>query len=374
MRAIKLIFLAVMGTLLVLPAAEMIFPFIKLVPLQENRRLTQLPSLLKLMGEGRARLAPWINGWFDDNMGFRPLLTRINNQIDYSIFDYSRNVLVGKNGWLFETGWVDEPVKLERQGDQLQQQLADKIIELTQYLAARNIKLVVVSVPYSSTVYPEALPAAAPRIPKPSQFDKFTAFLKTRKDLLYVDGMDALIPHKDERIFYMTDVHYDPFGGYQVARAFVRAIAVSEGRSDPWTADMPFTTVTGWDGGVLAHFLSVFKTPVEPPYPGNGAGFDPKNPSEGGSFVSGPQPFEFVYRNKPGLDRLPPIMVVANSFVDWWLAVGAWENFSAVYRIRATPNDVGYFLKDIPPDTRYFLLLILEPQMGYLTSAQIPSP
>ena len=192
-------------------------------------------------------------------MGFRPLLTRISNQIDYSVFGVSQNVVVGQKGWFYDPGWLFDQVYQERGGDRLQQQARTKIVQLATYLAKRNIKLVVVSVPLSSTLYPEFLPAGAPRIPRPSQFDKFAEFLKGRQDLLYVDGLDALTPQVDGRVF-MTDHHYNQCGGYFV-RALIRTVAASEGRDDPWI-DVHFKTYPGVSGA-FSRFLSAFVTPQE---------------------------------------------------------------------------------------------------------------
>jgi hypothetical protein len=252
-RITKVAFITVMSVLLVLPGVQMVVPFVHVPILQEYRRLAPFPDLSKIINEKSARLAPSINKWFDDNMGFRPILTRVNNQIDYSLFGYSRIALIGRNGWFYEPIWISDLVAQERQGEQLQREVQQRVVAIAEYLARRNIRLVVVSVPLSSTLYPGFLPSGAPKIPQPSQFEKFTSFLKTRNDLLYVDGMDVLSPYKDMQLFFKTDHHYNPCGAYLIARALVRTIGAAESRAnDPWEHDADFDLREDWSGGAFA--------------------------------------------------------------------------------------------------------------------------
>jgi SGNH hydrolase-like domain, acetyltransferase AlgX len=376
MRATKIIFLAAMGALLVLPGAQMIFRFFDIPLLQEYRRLTPFPDLTKTFTEMHGRLSKPINEWFDDNVGFRPLLTRINNQIDYSLFDYSRNVIVGKDGWFFDKGWLLHQVEHERQGDELQKKVEDRIVEIAQYLARRNMKLVVVTIPLSETVYPEFLPASAPLVPHPSRFDKFNAFLKSRSDLLVVDGLDVLLPQKSERLFFKTDIHYNPRGAYLIAEAVVKTISAADGRNDPWRQEMRFSPVHNWHDGMYRRFLSILANPPVEDYLGNDdeTSFDEKHPPRGQTFEAGTLPFETVYHNDPSRpDRLPAIVLFGNSFSDWFVGLGMYENFKAVYRARGIGSELGETMRQAPDDARYFVFQLTEPFYDSLTGAEIPA-
>jgi hypothetical protein len=373
MRITKFAFVAVMSVLLALPAAQMIHPFVDIPSLSENRTLTPFPDLMGVIRHEHARLAPRINKWFDDHMGFRPLLTRISNQIDYSVFGVSQNVVVGQKGWFYQPSWLFDQVYQERGGDRLQQQARTKIVKLATYLAKRNIKLVVVSVPLSSTLYPEFLPAGAPRIPRPSQFDKFTEFLKGRQDLLYVDGLDALTPHKSMGVFFTTDHHYNQCGGYFIARALIRTVAASEGRDDPWDRDVHFTTYPGFSGAFV-RFLSTFVTPQET-FCGleQESSVDYKNLPAGQSLVEATPPFEYVYRNDDSRkDKLPPTVFFGSSFLDWLPTVGVLEYFSRIYRFRSDGAGIDRALDAMPADTRYFVLLFIQPYFRNLTKLEVP--
>ena len=46
--------------------------------------------------------AAGLNAWFDDRVGFRDLFIRAKNQIDYTLFDTSKKVWIGSDGWLFD--------------------------------------------------------------------------------------------------------------------------------------------------------------------------------------------------------------------------------------------------------------------------------
>ena len=54
----------------------------------------------------------------DDRSGFRDLFIRMKNQIDYSIFNVSRKVYVGSEGYLFNRNLTDGRLDLERISEQ----------------------------------------------------------------------------------------------------------------------------------------------------------------------------------------------------------------------------------------------------------------
>ncbi len=85
--------------------------------------------------------------WFNATAGFRPLLVRLRNQIDYSCFHLAHGTTVyGKGGYLF----LDESMKSfigQTFDSALLCRRTDTIVMLRKYLAARNIPLLYVMAP-----------------------------------------------------------------------------------------------------------------------------------------------------------------------------------------------------------------------------------
>jgi hypothetical protein len=373
-RTIKVAFIAVMALLLALPGLQMIYPFVGIPGLEEYRRLAPLPDPGLLFSVHHASRSSALNAWFNDNMGFRPLLTRFNNQVDYSAFAYSRRLLVGKDGWFFDREWIEKQLNQERLGERLQQQLREKTLMMSRCLAERNVKLVMVSIPASWTVYPEFLPADAPKLRKPTPLETFSAFLKTRADLLYVDGADVLIPAKSRGLYLKTDHHFNEIAAYLLAQALASKIAEAEGRPDVhWEREPHFVPIRNWSGN-LERFLSVFDPPLETNYATDAAStYDDKHPPAGQSFTPGPPPFEFTYRNDVAGDgKLPPIVIFGNSFADGFVPVGMYEFFRGVYRVRGIGQDeLEPALRSTPGDARYFVFQFIEPYLDALADAKI---
>jgi len=98
-------FLGCLTLALVLPLLQTLYPIFGPVvaPLEERRAPSRFPSPLLLLGT-TGEFAAALNNWFDDRVGFRDLLIRTKNQIDYTFFRTSKKVYIGSNGWLFLRG------------------------------------------------------------------------------------------------------------------------------------------------------------------------------------------------------------------------------------------------------------------------------
>jgi SGNH hydrolase-like domain, acetyltransferase AlgX len=189
----RLVFIGVFVAMIVAVWIQMLIPFAHTRPLDEYRKPAPAPDIIGIVASGHS-VAATINAWFDDRMGFRSFLTRLSNQIDYSIFGYSKNVLIGKDGWLFDRDFFTAGLAASRASDNLDVE-RKKLASLAEPLERKNIRLVVVSTPAKETVYRELLPVGTPPGPSVSEFEKFRAYLKTRdgQDWIYIDSRDILM-------------------------------------------------------------------------------------------------------------------------------------------------------------------------------------
>jgi hypothetical protein len=83
-RRIQQAIVCVFVALTVFPLVQMIYPIVRISPIDENRTLAPAPDFFKIIVNGDGRVAAELNKWFDDRIGFRSFFIRLRNQIDYS--------------------------------------------------------------------------------------------------------------------------------------------------------------------------------------------------------------------------------------------------------------------------------------------------
>jgi hypothetical protein len=243
MKAIKLIFVVAIVGLVLLTVVQSLTSFPPVAPLKEYRRPAAPPDVAATLIHGDGRLAAGINAWFDDRIGLRPFLTRFANEVAYSVFGYSRKVLIGKEGWLFERATSDALVSHERlvQGLELDRL---KLDALAAYLQRRDIKLIVISTPAKEATVTGPLPVDAPRLPADRRFEKLRELLKTDdgKRWLYIDSKDVLEKAHigANEAYHRTDLHMTAEATELIARALLDRIAESEGMTWRWQPRMAY--------------------------------------------------------------------------------------------------------------------------------------
>jgi hypothetical protein len=370
----RLGFVGIVAALILLAIAQTITPIVTILPLEEYRSPAPRPRVFQTLLHGDGRLAGQINAWFDDQMGFRALLTKLSNQIDYSVFSYSKKVIIGEKGWLFgPSDWL-QSVLHARLGGDLKVERA-KLNELKEFLKRRNIRLVVMSTPSKETFYREYFPTARLPGPKVTEFEKFRSYLKSGdgRDWIYIDSQDILAKAKagGEDMYLRTDPHLSSIGNFLVAKEMVKRIALAEGVEASWDPAIEFAK-TKFEVGAYTRYLALFDDVSEqalfPKIP-----FNQEKLPAGESVEKSPaKPFEIIFHNSNDA-KLPRMVLFGNSFLDWYIALGVYSNFKDVYRARGVSNEIGPVLGAIPPGTRYFVYQFWEPHFLALRYAPIPA-
>jgi SGNH hydrolase-like domain, acetyltransferase AlgX len=367
MRRGKISFVALFIGLLLLPPLQMLFPMVDIPPLDEKRRLAPFPDIIGKYLHGDGRVSTAINEWFDDHVGFRPLLVRVKHQIDYSLFAYADKVLIGRDGWMYDPGFLDLVILNERGGEARAKRIEERFIALARFLAERQIHLVIVSTPMKETIYPQFLPRDAPRIPVNTMFQKLRSFLAERAEWIYIDGQGALPNCGDHQYFYMMDIHMTPQGPYCFAKLVVDRIAAAEHRDSPWHLQFTFTPTITYHGG-LVDFLSLLSNPSAVSYRPSKM-FDTEHPPAEGYFESDlPPGYNWIYRTREPYrdDKLPRSVLFGNSFSDFYLSAGMFLYFDDLYRGWGTGKELDLVLPSLPVGTRYFIYQFWEPLVGDL--------
>jgi len=373
-RGERLKFVGIIAAVIVVTLFQTLVPFIKIRPLDENRKLVQLPDIIDKIAYGDGRIAADVNAWFDDRMGFRSILTKFANQIDYSIFGYSKKVLIGKNGWLFDPDSFTAALTFSRASDHLTTE-RKRMVELAEFLKRRNIRLVVITTPAKETVYREFLPTRTPLGPATSEFEKFRAYLKAGdgRDWINIDSQDIFMRAKNDGIdlYFRTDVHSTTYGSVLIAKELVNRLAEAERLDWRWDPHLELFPLNKPLGSNLT-FLSVFSYREEETLEPH-MRYHPSNPLPGETFEKSPaKPFELIFHNQTNRPTLPRIVLFGSSFLDRYLLVGAYSYFKDVYRVRGNSKEIGQALHAIPPETRYFVFQFWEPHFMYLRQARIP--
>lgn len=101
-----------------------------------------------------------MNKYIENNIGYRPDLVRINNTIDYYLYDKinAGNVVMGKENYAFEESYFHATLGRDFIGRDSIAEIVEKTRFVQDYLARRGITFVVVFAPGKATYFPEYIP------------------------------------------------------------------------------------------------------------------------------------------------------------------------------------------------------------------------
>lgn len=162
------------------------------------------------------------------------------------------NAIIGNEGWLYYTA--------DRSMDDYQDtnpysehELADyqtRFDALYDRLREKNITLVVVIAPDKNTIYPQYLPGQIKKIGGKSRLDQFVDYMNEHGKTPIIDLRAELIKaSKTEQVFYKTDTHWNPLGGYI---AYTKIMSVLSPRY-PELVSHPLSDYEQVHGGLIMH-------------------------------------------------------------------------------------------------------------------------
>lgn len=371
MSRIKLVFVVAFFLLSVLPAAQWATGIVDISALEEKRLLAAPPNFSTILLHGDGRISAAINKWFDDRCGFRALLIRLKNQIDYWAFRHSDKIFIGSDGWLYLPLDFDAAISAERAGDAGAEKVQQQYFKLAGYLAGRGVRLVVIGNPIKETIYPQYLPGNIPILPHESRYQKLRIWLKSRSEFDFIDGNNILANCRHWRTFHLIDIHMTFPGGACLAKALIAQLAEDEGRpASPWDHSFSYTEQSSTAGGE-ADFLALLfpiSQPTLRPVHAFGGDNDP-------SFSPDPSGvFEWIYHAPAGAgsNLLPPIVLFGDSFLDHYRPAGIQSYLSAAYRARNNDQNLSTVLTHLPNGTRYFVFEFLEQWVNAIGDYKIP--
>ena len=161
MKVLEKILFALLMILMVLPAIQKEYAVFPVKKLQGDFNLSEKPAFSWHewnTGDYQARFDIWL----EEHIGFRNLLVRINNQVDFSIFGnvHADGVVKGKQNVCYEFDYIREYTGNDFVGESLIDQRIRKLKFLQQHLKNNfNTDLVLVFEPGKARFMPEFIPS-----------------------------------------------------------------------------------------------------------------------------------------------------------------------------------------------------------------------
>lgn len=193
----------------------------------ENRVLAAKPQLPESW-RGISGYVHGLDAWWTDSMAFRQLFIRYFNLMRMNVgISPQKDVLIGKDGWLFDGGTQLEDFRNNKLFT------SDELNAWRQYLLFRHqdakkhgAKFIFVIVPNKESVYAEYLPDNVTRL---SQISRIDQIIESVKD----DGVAVLDLRKilDEgkqhnlRVYHQQDIHWNLIGANYGQYAIAKALA-----------------------------------------------------------------------------------------------------------------------------------------------------
>lgn len=354
-RFTKMTVVATFFVILLFPVVQMVTGLFHIPVLDENRTRERAPTSTDL-------LKPVVffsrsQKWFEDHYGFRDLLIRLKTQIDYSVFGVSDRVYIGVDGWLYYRNVIDNQKPAEEaMADAQLDAVVKKFSALGTELAARNIKMIVITNQLKDKFYPEYLPYMVRGNREHQRFDDFRAKMRLASGATYMDTTEVLTTLKTSRqIFHKTDFHWNDPAAAEVARLLVDKIAAFDGRKVPaWR--YPLKIEVRKLSGDQALFLPLFSPPAE-----DALFVDQRSRTMPSKEQQNAAPFESIFSTPAKQnDLLPTTVLYGDSFSDGMLRAGLSDHFGALYRARRGEVKLSDVLEKMPADTKYFVFQFIE--------------
>ncbi|WP_297096130.1 hypothetical protein [uncultured Draconibacterium sp.] len=192
-------------------------------------------------GEYQSNMEKFIN----DNIGFRPFLVRLHNQIQFSLFKQAsaKGVVVGKDNYLFEQAYIDAYHGQYFNGRADLVKKVEALKKLQTELENVGKTLIVVLPPGKASYCPEYFPEESNEEATDSTFYKEYSKLLPTYGVNCFDANDWFLQMKDttQHILYpQYGIHWSEYGAAIAADSLIKQVEKLSGRNLP---DMIITDV-----------------------------------------------------------------------------------------------------------------------------------
>lgn len=342
------LYILVIIIILIMPLTQQKLHIFKDTQLNENRYLKTSPHWQSLIN-----LPQYISDYevyLKDTFGFRDVFIRTRNQLDLSLFGVSEKVYVNSGGYLFSREFEEKYRKEMNEASPEQWKLLlQKLEYLNLYLKQQGIQMLVVPIPHADSIYPEEFSKLKYIGFSTRLYDRFFAFFDNN-GIEYVNLISEFQQHKNQPLYYKTDIHYTTVGAYYAMRAILNKLYVMNKSSQRWEYPLEYT-IEPFSGGVLNDYLAVF-------YP-----LADRQTTVARKWKQCAKATKAKFINTcPGYATLPTSMIFANSYMSGPLESGFSDQFTALYvnLILDTEVTMAEKIQKIPPDVKIVMIQFYE--------------
>jgi hypothetical protein len=227
----RLIFLLLLGVLVV-PHIQNKFKLFTIKPLQGA--ITNAPDSFFSVHE-------WFSGnyqeqktkYINESFGFRNLFVRMNNQLEFTLFNYARanEVIIGKENYLYEKNYVKAYYGLDFVGKDSIDRTMQRVKFLQDTLAKLNKTLILVFASSKGTFYPEYFPDSYKQTRGTTNYE---VYLKEAQklNLNYIDFNKYFVDNKHTSKYPLCSrygIHWSSYGERLAADSIIRYIEKARG-------------------------------------------------------------------------------------------------------------------------------------------------
>jgi len=199
--------------------------------------VTPLGGAITLSSKPDWEASDWLDGSFQnnfekyskDNFGLRASAIRLNNQLDYSLFDElnAKSVVIGKENYLYEENYIRCYLGMDFLGEEVIKERLFKLKKVADHLKTMGKDLIVVYAAGKGTYFPEYFPSSYDSIvPGKTNFDSYVR--NTRElGIPFIDFNSLFVKMKDTTrypLFPKCGIHWSKYAELLVADSIVSYI------------------------------------------------------------------------------------------------------------------------------------------------------
>ncbi|MHC1708607.1 MAG: hypothetical protein AB9842_13940 [Bacteroidales bacterium] len=238
------------------------------------------------------------------NMGFRPILIRINNQLDFNLFaiPHANEVAIGKENYLFENNYIKDYTGTVFIGEEAAEERLARLRLLQDLLKQKNIDLLVIYSPGKASFYPEYIPDRFLQVNKTISNYRYFSQRSKETGINHIDLNQYFLLMKDTvswPIYPKCGIHWSVYGMALCADSIFRYIETTR------SCVMP---EFGWNGLDTPDTLRDTDNDI-----GEGMNLLFNIPTPRGAYP------RFYFKDRPGMTK-PDVLVIADSF--YWTIYG----------------------------------------------------